>query len=218
MFRHGSITNGIAAIKNLGKENGFDVDATEDGGQFTAANLARYKAVVFLSTSGDILNAEEQEAFRAYLVGGGGLAGIHAAIAGAVATEGDWKWYEDVCKTAFTNHSAVVRASVRVEDPKNISTRHLPSSWIRNDEWYNYTMNPRQNTHVLLLLDESTYKGGTMGVDHPIAWCHPVGKGRFWYTGLGHTEGSFSEPEFLSHILGGIRFASGMEENPSNVR
>jgi len=209
MFRHASITNGIAAIKLLGAENRFQVDATEDASCFTAANLAKYKVVIFLSTSGDILNEEQQAAFKGFIERGGGLAAIHAGIAGDAATEGTWPWYGEALCARFTNHSAIVQATVNIEDRKNTSTASLPEHWVRTDEWYNFISSPRGQARVLASLDETTYKGGTMGNDHPIAWCKKAGKGRIWYTALGHTEASFTEPLFLKHLLGGIQAAAG---------
>ena len=211
MYRHASITNGIAAIRRLGAENGFAVDATEDSFGFTATNLARYQAVVFLSTSGDILNDDQQTAFQNYLKSGGGLVGVHAAAAGKVATEGAWPWYVEMFCTEFTNHKAIEKATVRVEDRTNASTAHLPAEWSRTDEWYNFTASPRGRVHVLASLDEKSFHGGTMGVDHPVAWCRRVGQGRLWYTALGHTEASYSEPNFLRHLLGGIQIAAGVK-------
>lgn len=211
MFRHASITNGIAAIKQLGAEHRFHVDATEDASVFTATNLARYKVVIFLSTSGDILNEEQQAAFRHFIEQGGGLAAVHAAVAGDVATEGTWPWYGEALCAKFTNHSAIVQAAVEVEDRQHPSTAPLPERWVRTDEWYNFIASPRGQARVLASLDETTYQGGTMGKDHPIAWCKQVGKGRIWYTALGHTEESFTEPLFLKHLLGGIQAAAGVE-------
>jgi cytochrome c len=211
MFRHASITNGIAAIKQLGAENHFNVDATEDASWFTPAKLAKYQVVIFLSTSGNILDEEQQAAFKNFIEQGGGLVAIHAAVAGDVATEGKWPWYGEALCARFTNHSAIVEANVNVEDPKHPSTAPLPEQWVRKDEWYNFIATPRDQAHVLASLDETTYKGGTMGKDHPIAWCKQVGKGRVWYTALGHTEASFTEPLFLKHLLGGIQAAAGAD-------
>lgn len=211
MYRHASITNGIAAIRRLGAENGFTVDATEDASAFTAENLKRHQAVVFLSTSGDILDDAQQTAFRSYLTNGGGLAGVHAAVAGKVATEGTWPWYVEQFCTEFDNHKAIEQATVRVEDRANDSTAHLPAQWSRTDEWYNFTASPRGKVHVLAALDEKSFHGGTMGGDHPIAWCRKAGQGRLWYTALGHTEASYSEPHFLRHLLGGIQIAAGVK-------
>ena len=209
LYRHASITNGIAAIKKLGAENHFRVDATEDSAQFTTSNLAKYKVIVFLSTSGDILNEPQESAFQSWFRAGGGLAAIHAAVAGKVATEGSWPWYGELLCAEFHNHPASARATIRIEDSHHSSTAHLPSEWSRTDEWYNYETTPRAKVHVLASLDESTYKGGTMGRDHPIAWCQNFEGGRVWYTGLGHTEASYTEPLFVQHLLGGIRFAAG---------
>ena len=209
MFRHASITNGIAAIKQLGAENHFHVDATEDASWFTPKNLAKYQVVIFLSTSGTILDGEQQAAFKNFIEQGGGLAAIHAAVAGDVATAGNWPWYGEALCARFTNHSAIVEATVNVEDRKHPSTAPLPEHWVRKDEWYNFIATPRDQAHVLAALDETTYKGGTMGKDHPIAWCKQVGKGHIWYTGLGHTEVSFTEPLFLKHLLGGIEAVAG---------
>jgi type 1 glutamine amidotransferase len=212
MFRHASITNGIAAIKKLAAENNFSVDATEDASAFTPQNLTRYKTVVFLSTSGDILNDTQQEVFKSYLLQGGGLVGIHAAVAGKAATEGTWPWYVETFCTEFTNHKAIEGATVHVEDRGNASTAHLPEKWPRTDEWYNFTASPRGKVHVLATLDEKSFHGGTMGGDHPVAWCRRVGKGRLWYTALGHTEASYTEPEFVQHLLGGIQIAAGVKQ------
>jgi cytochrome c len=211
MFRHASITNGIVAIKQLGAENHFNVDATEDASYFTPKNLAKYKVIIFLSTSGNILNEEQQAAFKTFIEQGGGLAAIHAAVAGDVATAGNWPWYGEALCARFTNHSSIVEATVNVEDRKHPSTAALPEHWVRKDEWYNFIASPRDQAHVLAALDETTYKGGTMGKDHPIAWCKQVGKGRIWYTALGHTDASFTEPLFLKHLLGGIEAAAGVD-------
>ena len=211
MFRHASITNGIAAIKQLGAENHFNVEATEDASWFTPTNLAKYQVVIFLSTSGNMLDEEQQAAFKNFIEQGGGLVAIHAAVAGDVATEGKWPWYGEALCARFTNHSAIVEATVNVEDRKHPSTAPLPEHWVRKDEWYNFIATPRDQAHVLASLDETTYKGGTMGEDHPIAWCKQVGKGRVWYTALGHTEASYTEPLFLKHLLGGIQAAAGAD-------
>jgi len=210
MYRHGSITNGIKAIKLLGIENRFGVDATEDSAVFTTEKLARYKAVIFLSTSGDVLNDAQQDAFKSYIENGGGLVGVHAGVAGKVATEGTWPWYIETFCTEFSNHKAIASAAVLVEDRKNISTAHLPEKWVRTDEWYNFMTSPRGKVRVLAALDEKSFPGGTMGGDHPVIWCRSVGKGRLWYTALGHTDASYVEPYFVHHLLGGIRIAAGV--------
>jgi cytochrome c len=212
LFRHASITNGIAAIKALGEKNHFHVDATEDSNSFTRTNLAQYKVIIFLSTSGGVLNERQKVVFKDYVERGGGLAAVHAAVAGDLATEGNWPWYGEALCARFTNHSSVVQATVHVEDRANPSTAMLPQDWVRKDEWYNFITSPRGQARVLASVDEASYQGGNMGKDHPIAWCRNMGKGRIWYTALGHTEESFSEPLFLEHLLGGIQVAAGVKK------
>jgi type 1 glutamine amidotransferase len=211
MYRHASITNGIAMLKKLAAENQFAVDATEASSVFTPENLARYKAIVFLSTSGDVLNDGQQDAFKDFIETGGGLVAIHAGVAGEVATEGTWPWYVEMFCTDFANHKAIERATVHVEDRTNASTAHLPGEWSRVDEWYNFNRSPRGQVHVLASLDEKSFHGGTMGGDHPVAWCKRIGRGRLWYTALGHTAASYTEPEFVQHVLGGIHIAAGLK-------
>jgi type 1 glutamine amidotransferase len=204
-FRHDSIPDGIEAIRRLGVENGFAVDATEDPGIFLSDSLRKYEALIFLSTSGDFLDDAEQAAFEAYIRNGGGFVGIHGAAAG----EYDWPFYGELVGAWFDEHPRPQQGTVSILDRAHPSTAHLPARWERFDEWYNYRANPRGHVHVLMTLDEQTYEGGKMGQYHPIAWAHEYKGGRAWYTGLGHTSESFSEPLFLRHLLGGIEWASG---------
>lgn len=204
-FRHSSIPNGIAAIQQLGAQNGFALTATEDANQFTTANLARHQAVIWLMTSGDVLNDAQQAAFQSYIGSGGGYVGVHSAA----DTEYGWPFYGSLMGAYFLSHPAIQQAQVRIEDRTNPSTAHLPAVWTRTDELYNYRTNPRANVHVLANLNEASYSGGTMGGDHPITWCQNFGGGRSWYTGLGHTEESYADPLFTQMLLGGIRIAAG---------
>ncbi|MBT2490971.1 ThuA domain-containing protein [Streptomyces sp. ISL-96] len=207
-FRHSSIAAGHAALRELGGVNNFTVDATEDSAAFTTANLAQYKAVVFLSTTGDVLNAAQQTAFEQYIKGGGGYVGIHAAA----DTEYDWPFYAGLAGALFHSHPHNQTATVKVEDRAHDATAHLGATWQRFDEWYNYRTNPRTTAHVLASLDESSYTGGNMSGDHPISWCKGYEGGRAFYTGGGHTDESYTEPAFRRHLLGGIRWAAGMTE------
>ena len=206
-FRHDSIPDGIAAIRRLADERGFVVEASEDPTVFRDGQLEQYRAVVFLSTTGDILTRPQEEAFERYIRRGGGFVGIHAAA----DTEYGWSWYGGLVGSLFASHPEIQNAQVRVVDPAHPSTRDLPRRWDRRDEWYNYQGNARGAVHVLAVLDEDSYSGGAQGVDHPIAWCHEYDGGRAWYTGGGHTRESYSEPFFLKHLLGGIEYATGLE-------
>ncbi|OKK03769.1 glycosyl hydrolase [Streptomyces sp. CB03234] len=207
-FRHSSIDDGLAALRELGGGNNFTVDATEDAQAFTAGNLAQYKAVVFLSTTGDVLNAAQQTAFEQYIQGGGGYVGVHAAA----DTEYDWPFYAGLAGALFHSHPHNQTARVKVEDRAHDATAHLGPTWQRFDEWYNYRSNPRTTAHVLASLDESSYSGGNMSGDHPISWCKDYRGGRAFYTGGGHTDESYTEAAFRRHLLGGIRWAAGMTE------
>jgi type 1 glutamine amidotransferase len=204
-FRHDSIPDGVAAVKDLGAAHGFAVDATENAAAFTARNLSRYDAVVFLSTTGDVLNGTQQSAFENYIRKGGAYVGVHAAA----DTEYDWPFYGGLAGAYFHSHPAIQQATVEVEDHAHPSTGQLGATWERTDEWYDYRSNPREQVHVLATLDESSYSGGTMGEDHPIAWCSTYQGGRTFYTGGGHTKESYAEPAFRQHLLGGIRWATG---------
>ncbi|KAB2976750.1 DUF1080 domain-containing protein [Streptomyces sp. SS1-1] len=205
-FRHSSIDEGVAALRDLGAANNFTVTATEDAGAFTAANLSQFRAVVFLSTTGDVLDGAQQTAFEQYLGAGGGYVGVHAAA----DTEYDWPFYEGLAGALFQSHPAIQPATVKVEDRAHDATAHLGRTWQRTDEWYNYRTNPRSSAHVLASLDESSYSGGTMSGDHPIAWCKDYAGGRAFYTGGGHTEESYADPAFRRHLLGGVRWAAGL--------
>ena len=205
-YRHASITNGIATIRMLGASNNFAVDATEDATQFSDTNLAQYQAIIFLSTTGDVLtNAQQMGALQHYLESGGGWVGIHAAS----DTLHTWPWYGGLVGAYFVSHPGIQQATIKVADRVDPSTSMLPKRWVRTDEWYNFDINPRANTHVLATLDETTYIGGANGFDHPIAWSHFYDGGRAWYTAGGHTPESFAEPLFQAHLLGGIQFAAG---------
>ncbi|MFE0763122.1 ThuA domain-containing protein [Streptomyces smyrnaeus] len=204
-FRHDSIPDGIAAVRQLGAQHGFTVDATEKGAAFTPKKLAAYDAVIFLSTTGDVLNKRQQKAFEGYIADGGGYVGVHAAA----DTEYDWKWYGGLAGAYFESHPAIQSATMKIEDRGHPATAHLGEEWNRTDEWYNYRSNPRARAHVLASLDEDSYSGGTMGGDHPLAWCQEYAGGRAFYTGAGHTKESYTDPAFRKHLLGGIRYATG---------
>ncbi len=211
-FRHDSIPNGIAMLQQLGVEHGFSVEATEDPSRFTAASLQAFDAVVFLSTTGDVLDQAQQAAFQTWLEGGRGWVGIHAAA----DCEYDWPWYgAQVLGNGawFLSHPVIQTATLIRESADDASTAHLPASFSFTDEWYNFQANPRPGALVLLRLDESSYApgGGAMGADHPISWKRPVGSGRAWYTGLGHRSETFADARFRQHVLGGLSWAIGRE-------
>ncbi|MDG1277881.1 MAG: ThuA domain-containing protein [Algoriphagus sp.] len=210
-YYHQSIPAGIAAIQKLGAENGFAVDTTTNSELFNEENLKQYSAVIFLSTTADVLNNYQEAEFERYIQAGGGFVGIHAAA----DTEYEWGWYNRLVGGYFADHPGindpnpnVQPGSITVVDKSNSSTSFLPSPWDRTDEWYSYKkMNPE--VKVLLTLDENSYKGGLDMGEHPIAWYHDYDGGRAFYTGGGHTNESFTEELFLKHLMAGIQYAIG---------
>jgi len=207
-FRHASIKDGKIALQKLAAEHNFAIDFSEDSTVFSDSNLSQYNAVVFLLTTGNILDDTQKAAFERYIRAGGGYVGIHSAS----DTEYNWSWYGGLVgayNNQLNKHSKVTQATIHVVDHTNPSTSMLPALWVRTDEWYNFATNPRGRVHVLMTVDEKTYIGGTMGADHPIAWYHEYDGGHAWYTALGHTSESYYEPLFLAHLWGGITYAVG---------
>ena len=208
-FRHASIPDAVAALRGLAKPNALVVDATEDAAAFDDATLARHDVVAFVLTTGDVLDDGEQSALQRFVRRGGGFVGVHSAS----DTEHAWPWYRGLVGAWFRAHPAIQAATVRVERRRELSTARLPAAWSRTDEWYAFDANPRAAVEVLATVDESTYASGdaSMGRDHPIAWQHAYDGGRAWYSAMGHTEESYADPQFRSHLLGGILYAAGYD-------
>ena len=204
-FRHDSIPAGIEAVRRESSARGFSVDASEDAGAFTDDSLGRYKAVVFLSTTGDVLNPAQEAAFERFIRRGGGFVGVHSAT----DTEYDWPFYGALVGAYFAGHPDIQNATIQIEDPAHPATASVPRPWTRRDEWYNFRRSPRGSVNVLATLDERSYTGGTMSPDHPIIWSHTYEGGRSFYTGLGHTQESFSEAAFVEHLGRAILWAAG---------
>jgi type 1 glutamine amidotransferase len=204
-FRHASIPAAVAAIRQLGTQDGYIVDATEDATAFSDQNLGRYAAVAFVLTSGDVLDNSQQAAFERYIGAGGGFVGVHSAS----DTEYEWPWYGALVGAYFKSHPAIQTAVLGVADDP--LTAGLPRHWTRTDEWYDFQSHP-QGVNVLATIDETTYDPGedAMGSGHPIVWSHSYEGGRAWYTAGGHTDESYAEPLFLAHLASGIRWAAGL--------
>jgi uncharacterized protein len=196
-YRHDSIPAGVSALRGMA---GYSVDATEDPAVFRGRTLRGYAAIVFLSTSGKVLDDTGRAALIEYMATGGAWLGIH----GASTTEYGWPWFGDLVGARFDQHPPVQAGAITIADKGHPATEHLETPWIRHDEWYAFRDNPRPRVHMLLTVDETSYEGGTMGADHPIAWCHERLVGRSFYTALGHTEESFAEPAFLRHLAGAL--------------
>ena len=205
-FKHASIPTGIEAVKKLGLENGFVVDTTKNASLFIDDNLKQYSAIVFLSTTGNVLDHFQEAAFERYIQSGGGFVGIHAAT----DTEYDWGWYNKLVGAQFQSHPAgTPNSDFIIKNNSFIATKHFTDSiWNRDDELYNFK-NFNNEVNVLVTVDENSYEGGENGGFHPMSWYHEFDGGRAFYTAAGHTDESFSEAGFLKHILGGIQYAIG---------
>lgn len=206
-FRHASIPRALEALRAAAASRGIGVDATEDAAVFTDAKLAAYRSVVFVLTSGDVLDAAQEAALERFLRGGRGFCGVHSAT----DTEYDWPFYGSLVGAYFSSHPATQRATVTVERRGHLATRHLPARWSVVDEWYSFRASPRPGSTVLLSVDERTYDVGAsaMGRDHPIAWVRAHEGARVFYTGLGHTEEAWSDADFLAHVTGGLEWTLG---------
>ncbi len=203
-YRHASIEEGKKTLQQLGAENGFRVDTTENSEYFIEDSLKHYSAIVFLNTTQDVLDHRQQADFERYIQAGGGFVGIHAAA----DTEYKWPWYGKLVGAYFKSHPKVQEAVININDASHPCTSHLPPQWKVTDEWYNYkNINP--SLTVLASLDESSYEGGENGESHPLIWHHEFDGGRAFYTGRGHTDESFQEPEFQKQLLEGINYAIG---------
>ena len=210
-FRHDSIPAGLTALGSLAEQQGWLLTQTEDSSLFSPDTLGATDAVIFLSTTGDIFNETEQEAFQQFVESGGGVVGIHSAT----DTEHDWPYFQDLLGAGFVDHPEVQQATILIEDPSHPATKELPNPWQHTDEWYNFDRDPRPGAHVLLTVDESTYQGGTMNADHPLAWTREEPSGsRVFYTAIGHLSEAYSDPTFVAHLSGGIRWVLGSTATP----
>lgn len=204
-YRHKeSIVAGKKYIMELGSKNRFGVDTTENADAFTPENLKQYAAVVFLCTTGNVLNDQQQQAFEQFIKKGGGYVGTHSSA----DTEYDWAWFGELNGAYFKSHPRQQEAVFNVVDQNNIATAHLPKVWKRFDELYNFKW-IGTDLHILITIDENSYTGGANGDDHPMAWYHDFDGGRAFYTALGHDNKSWEDPLYLQHVLGGIKYAMG---------
>jgi type 1 glutamine amidotransferase len=217
-FRHDAIPGGVTALRSIAASRGWPLDATEDPAAFAPANLARYRVVVFLLTSGDVLDDAQQLAFEQWMRAGGGWVGVHSAS----DTEYDWPFYGELVGAYFDRHPAgTPRATLLVTDPAHPAVAHLPARWVRDDEWYSFRANPadRPALHPLVVLDEDSFAPAAefrMGY-HPVVWYQYVHGGRGFYTALGHTMASYEDPAFRAMLEGAIGWAAGVAVTPREV-
>jgi cytochrome c len=198
-YRHSSIETGIATVKEMGKKFSFNVDATEDATLINEDNLKQYDAVIFLNTTGDVLDYYQQADFERYIQAGGGFVGVHSAT----DTEYEWPWYGRLVGAYFTSHPKVQEAKINVlSTHMHQSLDSIPTSFNKTDEFYNFkNINPELN--ILMTIDETTYEGGTNGESHPMTWYQEYDGGRVFYTNFGHTEETYKEAFLKVELITG---------------
>lgn len=208
-FHHKSIADGIAALQKMAVAKHFRVTFSENSSLFTPRNLAQFDVIMFLNTTGNILNDSQQNAMEGFIRKGGGFVGVHAAA--DTEWRGSWLWYRGLVGAVFQSHPKhpnVQEGVLHIIKQDNIATHSLPSPHKRFDEWYNFRDYTDRQT-VLITVDENSYKGGTMGAYHPVSWYQNYDGGRSFYTAMGHTKESYQDPYFLDHLWGGLQYAFG---------
>lgn len=212
-YVHDNVAASVEAIRKMGREKGFGVDATDQPGAFTAENLKQYQAIVFSNSNNEAFEDEAQRhRLQDFLRAGGGVVGIHSAT----GSERQWPWYWALMGGKFVRHPKMQTFTVRVKDAKHPSTRVLPAAFEWTDECY-YHDHIKPGIHVLLetelaKLDDpkkAEYPGDRFGDSVPLAWCHEFEGGRVFYTALGHKIEHYSDARLAAHILGGIQWAMG---------
>ena len=208
-------------LKSLAKANGWSLTSTDSGAAFNADTLSQFDAVIWNNISGDVLTLTQRSAFRHYIEQGGGFLGIHGS-------GGDpnyaWDWYVDeLIGARFIGHPKepqFQQARIVVEHSGTGIERDLPSEWTLTEEWYSFASSPRdKGAMVVATLDESSYqpvgRGGqklAMG-DHPIAWARCIGKGRSFYSAIGHVPDVYQDPNHLIMMRQAIEWAAGLNHD-----
>jgi cytochrome c len=224
--RAAATTPAVRALRNLGLERRFVVVATNDPANLADEDLSEYRAVVFLNTSTNVLDDAGQEEFEEYFRNGGGFVGIGTAI----ESEPEWPFLTELFGTRAASKTEVQPGTIKVADRVHDASKDLPEYWARTDAWYNFTFNVRGQSHVLATVVElvdargafevqpwggrlTGITGGTMGFDHPVAWCKDYRGGRSFYTSLGTTAAAFNDADYRRHIAGALDWAAG-ESDP----
>ncbi|GGD70788.1 hypothetical protein GCM10011514_38620 [Emticicia aquatilis] len=207
-FHHNSIKEGNQYFLELGKKQGIAIDTTTDATKFNEENLKKYNAVVWLSTTGDVLNPAQQADFERYIQAGGGYVGIHAAS----DTEYNWPWYNDLMGGYFASHpggrvSNVQNGKMITLDKSFPASAHFPETFERKDEFYDFKSLKKDILKFIVRVDEGSYEMGKMGDFHPMAWYHEYDGGKAFYSNYGHTPETFSEPLMTEHFWQGLKWA-----------
>jgi type 1 glutamine amidotransferase len=209
-----------AAFSSMGDRRGWSIATTDKGGAINSKTLRQFDVVIWNNNSGDVLSLSQRAALKAFIEKGGGFVAIHGA-------GGDpayfWDWYADAALGArFKGHPMAPQfqdGRVVVADKAHPIVKALPAEWTMSEEWYSFNNNPRKSgAHVLLTLDEASYKpDGMMGQDlrmgdHPIAWTNCIGKGRAFYSAIGHKTESYAQPQYLALLEAAVDWAADKKQ------
>jgi TonB family protein len=206
-YRHESIVAGKSSLQKLANENNFRIDFSEDSLVFNESKLSEYNVIIFLNTTGNILNEEEKMVFKKFIQNKGGFVGIHSAI----ETENNWEWYGKLLGTRYQGPEKIQKVTVRITEKNHPSTKDLPYQWEIDDEWHIFTNKLAKDIKVLAVVDKIELNDSDKVMYQPFCWYHEFNGGRCWYTTAGHKTENYSDPLFMKHILGGIKYAAGLE-------
>lgn len=209
-WHHEAINAGVNAIEHLGRKHHFTVFWTENADLvFKDEELAKYEVIVFLLTTGDALNDQQQAVMERFIRSGHGYVGIHSAS----DTEYKWDWYTGMVGHMFQRHPQIQTATVKVENYNFPGMDRFAPRFLFTDEWYEFDASRSKNLNYLLSIDESTYETTDARKKessrfHPLSWYQEYDGGRAFYTALGHVSETYTDQNFLHHIYGGIYWAA----------
>ncbi len=211
-FRHSSIPTAEKVLAELAQKDGsFSVDyaRTDDdlARKMSVSALANYDAVIFANTTGD-LPLPDVDGFLRWIEGGKGFIGMHSATDTFRGHE-PLSSYTRMINGEFKYHRDQAEVEAINSDPTFPSNRHLGPTYKVYDEIYILNGYDRSKAHALLDLDK--HPNTKMPGHYPISWALNYGKGRVWYTSLGHREDVWESSDYQKHILGGVRWALGLD-------
>ena len=211
-YVHDNIASAVASIKEMGVENHFTVDVSDDPSVFTEANLKNYQFLIFTSTNNDVFDTDNQRVqFRRYIEAGGGFVGVHSVT----GTERNWTWFKMMLGETFSWHANFQKFSIKKLDNTHPSMQGVPAIWEREDECYFgkelYPGIKVLMAHQLSSLNPSQTdliqkNAGSYANYFPAVWYQQFDGGNIWVTALGHSKESYQDPVYKNHLLQGIRF------------
>lgn len=212
-WQHASGHYGVEALKKMADRNNFELVIQEDHNAINDKNLEQYQVIIFLNTTGNILDSAQQKAIERFIQKGKGFVGIHSAS----DTEYDWPWYNELVGRMFYIHPVIQTARLQVIDENFPGMKTFKTGQLWTDEWYQFGPEKSNNLKYILSVDEKTFnpkvqwgekKAEGMGSFHPISWYHNFDGGRAFYTALGHLPAIYTDQQFLDHLFGGIYWAA----------